>query len=289
MNNLTSLIQSTHSLETSIHTLLAYLLNQISSSDQIQLRVAAPSLHIAHAHWSHWHENTEVFFQLEGFNAFQTPVEKFNQYAGEVVIMPARTPHKETPHYENQRWSHLVLAPKSEFFYFHLSTGTPQTLKKKQTSAASQISTNNGILLKSLLSEMIRTESTRLRHRLFLAFCELLIDQLISKSSQNITDRSLTLISRSLSNPDLSVNAIAHELGCHPDSLSRSFKKQMNLSFREYLHRQRMLLAESLLPDLRLEVSEIANLCGYRDHSYFSAEFKRYTGVSPTGYRKPYF
>ena len=40
-----------------------------------------------------------------------------------------------------------------------------------------------------------------------------------------------------------------------------------------------------LLKDCRVKVYEVAEQVGYRDIAYFSATFKKYTGLSPSEYQ----
>lgn len=287
MNNLTSMIQGVRHSKTSIHGLLGILLEQFTglSPSPLPLYIARSAPMSTEPKWHHWHPNTEVFFQLQGNNQFRTPTESFIQKRGDVVIMPDHTPHQETPVYHKNQWSHIVLALKKDAFTFHLTVESPQAASGKRTIAATQAATDNGLLLKGLIHEVIRTSSSSLQQNLFQAFCGLLLDQLSEQQSQGIAEQTLPLISRHLSDPDFSVGFAAEQLGCHPDSLSRSFKKKSGISFREYLCQQRMLLAESLLLQKHLEIAEVANLCGYRDHSYFSAEFRRHAGSPPSTYR----
>lgn len=288
MNNLTPLIQKVRNAETSVHQLLSALLAPLNNRfpHSLSLYVAAASPVTTDPDWTHWHPNTEVFFQLQGSHHFQTPVESFTQQPGEIVIMPAHTPHQETPVRRNNRWSHLVLALKGNTSTFHLTVESSQLPKGRQTIAAAQTVADHGLLQKGLIHEIIRTSNRSLQLVLFQAFCGLLLEQLSEPPQQGIADQVLPLLSRYLSDPDFSAGSAAAQLGCHPDSLSRSFKKKFGLSFREYLWRQRMLLAESLLLQEHLEIAEVANLCGYRDHSYFSAEFRKHAGSPPRVYRQ---
>ena len=43
--------------------------------------------------------------------------------------------------------------------------------------------------------------------------------------------------------------------------------------------------AMELLKDCRVKVYEVAEQVGYRDIAYFSATFKKYTGISPSEYQ----
>lgn len=67
--------------------------------------------------------------------------------------------------------------------------------------------------------------------------------------------------------------------------LSRIFKNLTGYSFKEYLHRQRILRAQELILQTDYKYYEIAEMTGYRDYKYFSAYFSKITGCSAKEYR----
>jgi predicted TIM-barrel enzyme/AraC-like DNA-binding protein len=68
--------------------------------------------------------------------------------------------------------------------------------------------------------------------------------------------------------------------------LSTKFKKEMGMSFTEYLIRFRMGKAKALLKNNNMPCREIAENVGYPDYAQFSKTFKKYVGISPTEYQK---
>ncbi len=68
--------------------------------------------------------------------------------------------------------------------------------------------------------------------------------------------------------------------------LSMKFKKEMGVSFSEYLIRFRIHKAEELLENSTLNCLEVAERVGYQDYAQFSKIFKKYVGLSPMDWRK---
>jgi len=66
---------------------------------------------------------------------------------------------------------------------------------------------------------------------------------------------------------------------------SRLFKKEMGITFKEYLTKLRMEDAKRKLRNRDANISRIAREIGYRNPSYFSKVFKEYEGKSPSEYR----
>jgi AraC-like DNA-binding protein len=64
------------------------------------------------------------------------------------------------------------------------------------------------------------------------------------------------------------------------------FKAQTGLTPNDYLQRMRIEKAQEQLRQTKLSVTEIGLAVGFSSGQYFSTVFARYTGVSPTRFRK---
>ena len=84
------------------------------------------------------------------------------------------------------------------------------------------------------------------------------------------------------------LNEIADVVGLSPNYFSTIFKKELSLSFSEYLSRYRIEKSIELLITTNLKTYEIAWQSGYSDEGYFGKTFKKYTGKTPNEYRKTY-
>lgn len=88
-------------------------------------------------------------------------------------------------------------------------------------------------------------------------------------------------------NLTLSLKEVSDELQVNPTYLSREFSKYFdNLSFGEYIRKQRIEKAVELLHSSQHSLSEIAYLTGFSDQSHFTRIFKKHTGKSPSDYKK---
>jgi AraC-like DNA-binding protein len=86
----------------------------------------------------------------------------------------------------------------------------------------------------------------------------------------------------------ISIEAMARQLGYHRTHLSKLFKQHTGLSPMNFLLNIRMERAKSLLLQ-PLTVEQVASSVGYRDALYFSKQFRKYFGMSPTQYRMVWF
>ncbi|CAG7633549.1 AraC family transcriptional regulator [Paenibacillus allorhizosphaerae] len=82
------------------------------------------------------------------------------------------------------------------------------------------------------------------------------------------------------------LSQIAH---FHPNYLIRVFKRHLGMPPHRYIHERRIKKAEQLLASTEMTVNEVAQTLGFNDVSYFSASFKKTSGVSPSEYRNLLF
>ena len=81
----------------------------------------------------------------------------------------------------------------------------------------------------------------------------------------------------------INLTSVAQQFGFNASYLSRKFKKEMGVSFLEYLMKCRMEHAIELKKS-NLKMFETANEVGIPDPNYFGRCFKKYTGISYSEY-----
>ena len=101
-----------------------------------------------------------------------------------------------------------------------------------------------------------------------------------------VVGRFIELTRGSYMDDALNVNAVADRMGIHRTTLTRLFQQKMMMSPGEYLARQRIQCALSLLRESELSIAEVARRAGIPHRSYFSRAIRRATGVSPREYRE---
>ena len=84
----------------------------------------------------------------------------------------------------------------------------------------------------------------------------------------------------------LTLEALAKKCFYNPSYFSRIFKDKFGVSFKEYVGRRRVDYARRLLEETKLTVDEISAMAGFSDRSSFYQQFSKYTGSTPSDYRK---
>lgn len=87
---------------------------------------------------------------------------------------------------------------------------------------------------------------------------------------------------------ELSLKDIAKHFGYTDYYFSKKFKKEMGVSFNEYLKKERIRHAQTLLRTTSLSLQEIRERLHFCSRTYFTDAFKSVVGVSPSDYRKQY-
>lgn len=106
-----------------------------------------------------------------------------------------------------------------------------------------------------------------------------------NRTSQNTYVEAAIQYIRGHYREDISISTVARDLEISEGYLSRMFKKETNYTFTNYLIYYRLRLAMELLKDCRVRVYEVADQVGYSDTAYFSAQFKKTVGLSPSEYQ----
>ncbi|QYD67081.1 AraC family transcriptional regulator [Paraburkholderia edwinii] len=105
----------------------------------------------------------------------------------------------------------------------------------------------------------------------------------VSRRSDLILVRAKATIARHLGDSRLNLEQIAAELRISANYLARLFRMEGGTAMR-YVLEKRLERAHSLLKQSgrhRMQIQEIAYLCGFESPSHFSRTFKQHFGVSP--------
>lgn len=85
---------------------------------------------------------------------------------------------------------------------------------------------------------------------------------------------------------DLRLEMLSEEFNYNYHYLSSFFNQEMKEGFSDYLNRVRIRKACEMLENPSKSISEISNDVGYSEHSYFCRVFKKYTGKTPSVWRR---
>ena len=85
---------------------------------------------------------------------------------------------------------------------------------------------------------------------------------------------------------DWSLGELAKRLNISKSYVQKLYKTHFGISYMDDLIDARISMAKQLLQTTDLQVTEIAEICGYHNDVHFMRQFKNKTGLSPSEYRK---
>ena len=177
-------------------------------------------------------------------------------------------------HYDGKKpYAALTLLVLMRFAALHGgadSTKTHQTYDRALTGLERAASTGDHISL------VIRTAGQ---------FCQLVSDNRFDRPYKEACKKLEHYVSHHLGEritlKDLSA-------ACHLSErqISRIFEEGFRMKMPDYIHKERVSRAMTLLTSSHYSINEIAVRLGYASQSHFSVAFKKYTGFTPGTFRK---
>lgn len=144
-----------------------------------------------------------------------------------------------------------------------------------------QISSEFALKIENISSAVVVQDLMR---EMFRSYCRLVRKHNIRPYTP-IVQKTVLLIDSDLSN-DLSSKTIANHLGVSLGYLCSVFKKETGKTISQYVCHRRMDYAQHLLSTTNLQIQTIALHCGIMDVQYFSKQFKRVKGKTPSNFRR---
>jgi transcriptional regulator GlxA family with amidase domain len=113
----------------------------------------------------------------------------------------------------------------------------------------------------------------------------------IFKSSYNVYDTTIQKLLKYIGerySENITLEETAKSLGFSKYYLSRLFNNKIGYQFNDYVNRLRLNMAQSLLSETDMAVSNIALECGFESLRNFNRVFKQHMNYTPTEFRKQY-
>ena len=106
----------------------------------------------------------------------------------------------------------------------------------------------------------------------------------VKSSDEKLMEKIMDVINENLSNPALSVEMLANEIGISRVHLHRKTRELTNQSTRDFIRNIRLQQAANLLATKNINISEVAYAVGYTSLATFSSTFKEFYGETPSNY-----
>ena len=118
-------------------------------------------------------------------------------------------------------------------------------------------------------------------------FAELVAKIHENRQKNELVERTKNYIFQNL-HSEIIIGEVGKEIGVNSSYLSDLFHKVEGITIQQFIHREKVRLAENMLRYSEYDVKDIANYLSFCSQSYFGSVFKDQTGMSPAKYRKMY-
>lgn len=241
----------------------------------------------------HTHPFTELFYVVDGKGEFNIQGQRFPVKPNDFVIINPQVEHTELSS-PDESLEYIVLGinglsfsnltPVSEgghpFSFFNLRDEQKDILR--YLNAMVQEATSQSMSYELVCHNLLEILLIKiLRHQHF--------DLEVGKQSKATKDISFikhyleTYYHESIQLEDLA--SMTHLSRFY---ISHSFKKEIGMSPMEYLIDIRIKESKILLRTTNYSISQVADIVGFTTPTYFSKQFRKSTGISPTDYREQY-
>ncbi len=227
----------------------------------------------------HWHDAFEILYVRSGIAEQQINVDRFTIIAGDVVIIRAGDLHLTESISENGCDIDYVqftsdLLPDFEQILNNISSkvihyedkirdifnGLGQTKDSKEPGKEFL----QGGLIYMLCGIIVNTGDFKQKH----------YPSVLNKICKYIEESS-----------DIRLETVSSYFNYSMEHISRIFRRELGVSYRDYCNRVKMKKATSLLSNTDISTTEIALTLGYSNESSFIRAFKRMYGITPNVFR----
>ena len=242
---------------------------------------------VGHESTRHVHKEFEIYYMKEGSCTYHIEDNTYRVRPGDVVLIPGNTSHRTT--YGGVAHTRLLV----NCAYAYIPMPVLDRLEAigplyRNIKAISQLEE----LFAKIEYEYSHADS--LSEEVLKCFtAQLLFVILRHKNEHEKTVQGsnlITTVQEYIQNNymnEVKLSALAEMLSVSQEHLSRVFKQETGIGFKEYLVQFRLQKAEEMLKhETGRAVSEVAYACGFNDGNYFSYIFKKAYGISPSQIRR---
>ena len=232
---------------------------------------------------THFHENVEVYYLRDGIACLHANGHTYRLTAGDLIIIPPYVYHKMW--YESQTHSRLLINCTATFVPKSVYTKLNNIMYIGKNSELSRYLDRLFNKIKQAVDTPDEFQEDTLHcltMDLFLSAIKSNDNFLMPHISNQYVSQAIAYIQNNFRNKLTLAETAAH-CTVSPEYLSRIFRKETGMTFKEYLKFCRLKTAHSILSrGTTMSVAEVAFSCGFNDSNYFSSLYKQTYHVSPS-------
>ncbi len=237
----------------------------------------------------HSHKYLEIFYILSGKGKISFGENSIEIEPNTIVILNSEVIHSTQAYEDSDVEFFSLLLDNVNIAYL-----PPNTLSDNPYEHKTFDDNNNKIyyLLTQMINELVNTKEgcyIALKGLVYQLFSEIVrLPDKVSPIKHQYNEIALKVKSYIDTNyvKDFNVDFLADMVFVNKFYLIHVFKRTYNVSPMQYLTAVRMQKAQTLLRSTNVPVTEISQACGYDNPVYFSEQFKKTVGTTPSIFRK---
>ena len=240
------------------------------------------SIHNAMKDYTHWHENIEVIYILEGSGSVICNFKRFDVSSGEIFIINSENLHMVD---SNNIIEYYYLIVDSDFLS---SNGIPITEITFERTTNDKELTRRFLDIVSISDSSCNFKEAKMKLAI-LHLIDRMLDFAVINTEENTSQPSnLANVKMAIkyikenSNKKMTIDQISEASGLSKAYLSRKFKAITGFTIVNYINLVRCQNASKLIRSGKFKVNEAAIECGFDNMSYFTKTYKRFNGILPS-------
>lgn len=244
-----------------------------------------------HTFSKHIHEdNFMIGTPIKGKSLFIIKNKEYIVDVGDLCIIPSGVVHSCTPLKQEEEW---------KFLTFHPSINILQNIVDHICNKDTGFTFKHFFIKDLALSEYLQNiishtlSSEHIDEDKLLTFLNILFEKYASfdKKIKNNKIEKFEPLFKYLKEEEyclknLDFHKMAEIMNMNPYYFHRLFSKTIGLTPQTYINALRVSKATTLLFNRSDSLTSIAQECGFYDQAYFSKQFKKYYGITPTNYKQ---
>lgn len=243
----------------------------------------------------HWHDCYEILLVVSGSLVIRINNISFEIFENQIAVFSPKDIHSGTTGKEGCTYKCLQFDLDDLLGISNIENTLKKNLKDQHFKINHCIKdkTTTDLFNKTVASCLNKclSQSLNVKSDICALFAHLLENFLIQKQATANIDTKfneiLVYIRSNLKSP-INSKQISEVFSYNESYLCRKFKEKTGLSITDYINISRIEYSQKLINETSLSFSEISECCGFCNVGYFSSLFKRYTGLSPTAWKKLY-
>ncbi|WP_296509046.1 helix-turn-helix transcriptional regulator [Rhodoferax sp.] len=245
----------------------------------------------------HLHLHAEVFLQMSGWTRFTFPHGQLALEPGQVLVVPPKLLHDEwVSGRDGDAFCNLVISADSQRMSCHLAhegrPGVPASLYLETCQHPDAMRIEGWLRDAATPPADDSAGLWPLQQRALLLSALTGVARLLdaphttASTEPALLGKLRMLVQNRMGEVDLTVAALALDLGCTADYLSHLYSSHTGEHLWQVILQQRLTRAARLLTESQAAVKEVAWCSGFASASYFIRCFKQRFGATPKAYRQ---